>query len=56
MKTYSIYMNGQRVATGLEFLIAYEAWEYVKNLANFLHASACLVWDETGEEISYFSS
>ena len=56
MKTYSIYMNGQRIATGLESLTAYDAWEFVKELANVLDASACLVWDETGEEISCFPS
>ena len=54
MKTYSIYLRGQRIATGLESLAAYDAWEFVKELAKILDASACLVWDETGEEISCF--
>ena len=56
MKTYSIYLNGQRIATSLESLTAYDAWEFVKELADVLNASACLVWDETGEEISCFPS
>ena len=54
MKTYTIYLNGKRIATGLESLTAYEAWGSAKELANILDASACLVWDETGEEISCF--
>lgn len=56
MKTYSIYLNGQRIATGLESLTAYEAWGLAKELAEILNESACLVWDETGEEISCFPS
>ena len=54
MKTYTIYLGTNPVATvkGTEY--AYEVYDKTKDLVELLGSVASLVWDATGEEIAYF--
>jgi len=52
MKTYTIYLRNEWVATidGMDY--AYEVWAKTKELAELLGVYASMVWDETGEVIA----
>lgn len=52
MKTYSIYLRNEWVATidGMDY--AGEVWVKTKELAELLGVFAFMVWDETGELIA----
>lgn len=52
MRTYSIYLRNEWVATidGMDY--AGEVWVKTKELAELLGVFAFMVWDETGELIA----
>ena len=54
MKTYTIYLGAHPIATvsGTEY--AYEAYKKTADLAETLGKTACLVVDETGEEVATY--
>lgn len=55
MNTYTIYLRTNPIAcvSGTEY--AYEVYTKTVDLAELLGQSACLVWDETGEEVAYYN-
>lgn len=54
MTTYTIYLGATPIATvgGTEY--AYEVYKKTVALAETLNKTACLVWDETAEEVAYY--
>ena len=54
MNTYTIYLHANPIACVCGTEYAYEVYAKTASLAELLGQSACLVWDETGEEVAYF--
>lgn len=54
MNTYTIYLHANPIAcvSGTEY--AYEVYTKTVELAELLGQTACLVWDETGEEVACY--
>ena len=54
MNTYTIYLHANPITCVCGTEYAYEVYAKTADLAELLGQSACLVWDETGEEVAYF--
>jgi hypothetical protein len=56
MSTYTIYLGTKPVATvsGTEY--AYEVYSKTRELAELLGEECSLVWDDTGEEVTWYNS
>lgn len=54
MTTYTIYLGATPIACVDGAEATYACWEATKTIAEMTGRTACLVWDETGEEIETF--
>jgi hypothetical protein len=54
MNTYTIYIGATPIAcvSGTEY--AYEVWAKTLELAELICEPACLVWDDTAEEVASY--
>ena len=53
MTNYTIYLGSTPIATVYGTEYAYAAYTKTKELAKLLNKDCCLVWNETGEVITY---
>lgn len=54
MNTYTIYLGASPIANVAGTEYAYEVYAKTRELAEMLCKEACLVWDDTAEEVAYY--
>ena len=54
MNTYTIYLGAHPIACVSDTERAYACYEAAMTIAEMTSRTACLVWDETGEEVASF--
>jgi hypothetical protein len=54
MTQYTIYLGANPVAAVDGCEVAYECYKAAKTIAEITGNTACLVWNETGEEVASF--